>query len=174
MNTDLAASQTEAKSIDRILNRSDLISRVQTARQNGAKIVFANGCFDVLHVGHIRYLQGAKTQGDLLVVGINSDGQVAILKGPGRPILADTERAEMVASIAVVDLVTIFDEPTVENLLLALRPDVHAKGTDYTEETVPERDVVRSYGGRIAIVGDPKNHSTSEILETVEGGQPPN
>lgn len=127
--------------------------------------MFANGCFDVLHVGHIRYLQGAKSLGDLLVVGVNSDRQVAVLKGPGRPIMPDTERAEMVASIAAVDFVTVFDEPTVENLLLALRPDVHAKGTDYTEETVPEREVVRSYGGRVAIVGDPKNHSTSEILD---------
>jgi D-glycero-beta-D-manno-heptose 1-phosphate adenylyltransferase len=164
MNTDRGASQPATKSIDRILHQADLIARVQTARQNGAKIVLANGCFDVLHVGHIRYLQGAKAQGDLLVVGINSDLQVTVLKGPGRPIMADTERAEMVASIAAVDLVTVFDEPTVENLLLALRPDIHAKGTDYTEETVPERDVVRSYGGRVAIVGDPKNHSTSEIL----------
>jgi rfaE bifunctional protein nucleotidyltransferase chain/domain len=167
MNTDFGASQTETKSSDRILYQADLVARVNTARQNGAKIVFANGCFDVLHVGHIRYLQGAKAQGDLLVVAINSDRQVAILKGPGRPIMADTERAEMVASIAAVDLVTVFDEPTVENLLLALRPDIHAKGTDYTEETVPEREVVRSYGGRVAIVGDPKKHSTSEILDRI-------
>ena len=164
-NTDGCVSQTETKSTDRILPPTDLIARVQAARQNGAKVVLANGCFDVLHVGHIRYLQAAKAQGDLLVVGINSDRQVAVLKGPGRPIMAETERAEMVASISAVDLVTIFDEPTVENLLLALRPDIHAKGTDYTEETVPERDVVRSYGGRVAIVGDPKNHSTSEILD---------
>jgi rfaE bifunctional protein nucleotidyltransferase chain/domain len=134
------------------------------ARQKGAKIVFANGCFDVLHVGHIRYLQGARALGDLLVVGINSDRQAAVLKGSGRPIMAEAERAEIVSSIAAVDFVTVFDEPTVENLLLALRPDIHAKGTDYTEETVPERDVVRSYGGRVAIVGDPKNHSSSEIL----------
>ena len=125
----------------------------------------ANGCFDVLHVGHIRYLQAARDQGDLLVVGINSDKQVAVLKGLGRPIMPETERAEIVASIAAVDFVTIFDEPTVENLLLALRPDIHAKGTDYTEDTVPERDVVRSYGGQVAIVGDPKNHSTSEFLD---------
>jgi len=165
MNTDCDEGQTETKSVDRILHQADLIDRVQTARQNGAKIVFANGCFDVLHVGHIRYLQGAKAQGDLLVVGINSDRQVAVLKGPGRPIMTETERAEIVASIAAVDFVTVFDEPTVENLLIALRPDVHAKGTDYSEETVPEREVVRSYGGRVAIVGDPKNHSTSEILD---------
>lgn len=169
MNTDGGVSQSDTKSFDRILTSSDLIVRLKEARQNGAKIVFANGCFDVLHVGHIRYLQGARAQGDLLVVGINSDRQVAVLKGPGRPIMADIERAEMVASIAVVDFVTIFDEPTVESLLLALRPDIHAKGTDYTEETVPERDVVRSYGGRVAIVGDPKNHSTSEILDRLGG-----
>lgn len=148
-----------------ILHQADLIARVQAARQSGARIVFANGCFDVLHVGHIRYLQGAKALGDLLVVGINSDTQVAVLKGPGRPVMTERERAEMVGSVAAVDLVTIFNEPTVENLLLALRPDIHAKGTDYTEETVPERDVVRSYGGRVAIVGDPKTHSTSEILD---------
>lgn len=165
MNTDCGESQTETKSADRILSQADLIARVQVARQNGAKIVFANGCFDVLHVGHIRYLQGARAQGDLLVVAINSDRQVAVLKGPGRPIMADIERAEMVASIAGVDYVTVFDKLTVEDLLLALRPDIHAKGTDYTEETVPERDVVRSYGGRVAIVGDPKNHATSEILD---------
>lgn len=169
MNTDCRVSQTETKSIDRILSQADLVNRVQIARQEGAKIVFANGCFDVLHVGHIRYLQGAKALGDLLVVGINSDRQVRVLKGPGRPIMGDTERAEMIASIGAVDFVTLFDEPTVENLLLALRPDIHAKGTDYTEETVPERDVVRSYGGRVEIVGDPKNHSSSEILDTTAG-----
>ena len=165
MNTDSGESQTETKSVDRILHRVDLVARVQEARQEGAKIVFANGCFDVLHVGHIRYIQGARALGDLLVVGINSDRQVTVLKGPGRPIMAATERAEIVASFAAVDLVTIFDEPTVKHLLLAIRPDIHAKGTDYSEDTVPERDVVRSYGGRVAIVGDPKNHSTSEILD---------
>lgn len=159
--------------LSRIRNRDDLVTYVTKEKEKGSTIVLANGCFDVLHVGHIRYLQGAKAQGDLLVVGINSDRQVAVLKGPGRPIMADTERAEMVASIAAVDLVTVFDEPTVENLLLALRPDIHAKGTDYTEETVPERDVVRSYGGRVAIVGDPKNHSTSEILDRMGNNSGP-
>lgn len=153
-----------ADAASRICNRQDLIAFVHTERKRGATVVLANGCFDVLHVGHIRYLEGAKALGDILVVGINSDRQVTNLKGPGRPIMSETERAEMVASIAAVDRVTIFDEPTVENLLLALRPDIHAKGTDYTEETVPERDVVASYGGRVAIAGDPKNHSTSEIL----------
>jgi D-glycero-beta-D-manno-heptose 1-phosphate adenylyltransferase len=147
-----------------ILDRAELKARVDQARQKGARVVLANGCFDVLHVGHIRYLAGAKHLGDLLVVGINSDYQVAALKGDGRPVLPQDERAEIVASLDMVDLVTIFDEPTVESLLLALRPDIHAKGTDYSEDTVPERDVVRSYGGQVAIVGDPKDHSTSEMI----------
>src|SRR6266705_5391077 len=133
-------------------------------RANGACIVLANGCFEILHVGHIRYLQGARALGDLLVVGINSDHQVAILKGKGRPLMPQNQRAEIVAALEMVDLVTIFNEPTVEDLLLALRPDVHAKGADYTEDTVPEREIVRSYGGRLAIVGDPKDHSTSELI----------
>jgi rfaE bifunctional protein nucleotidyltransferase chain/domain len=147
-----------------ILSRAELVERVADARSTGATIVLANGCFDVIHVGHVRYLAGAKALGELLVVAINSDRQVAALKGPGRPILPEMERAELVASLEMVDLVTIFDEPTVEALLLAIRPDFHAKGTDYSEETVPERDVVRSYGGRVAIVGDLKNHSTSELV----------
>jgi rfaE bifunctional protein nucleotidyltransferase chain/domain len=134
-------------------------------------IVLANGCFDVLHAGHVRYLEGARALGDILVVGVNSDSEVAKLKGEGRPIMPQAERAEIVAALEAVDLVTIFDEPTVTELLLAVKPDVHAKGTDYTEETVPERDVVRSYGGHVAIVGDPKDHSTSEILRKVGSGQ---
>ena len=154
----------------RILNREELLARVQEARSAGAQIVLANGCFDVLHVGHVRYLAGARELGDVLVVGINSDAQVERLKGPERPIMPATERAEIVAALESVTYVTIFDEPTVEQLLLTLKPDVHAKGTDYTEETVPERAVVRSYGGRVAIVGDPKDHSTSEILTRL-GGQ---
>ncbi len=152
-----------------LISRDELISRVQAARELGALIVFANGCFDVLHVGHIRYLAGARALGDLLVVGVNSDEQVAMQKGPGRPIIPALERAEMVASLESVSYVTIFNEPTVTELLLALKPEIHAKGTDYTEETVPERDVVRSYGGRVAIVGDPKNHSTSEMLARLGG-----
>jgi len=153
----------------RNLNRDELLARVAAARAEGAKIVFANGCFDVLHVGHVRYLAGARELGDLLVVGINSDEQVIRLKGVGRPILPANERAELIAALESVDYVTIFDEPTVTELLLALKPDVHAKGTDYTEETVPERDVVRSYGGRVAIAGDPKDHSTSAILTRLGG-----
>ena len=152
-----------------VLSREDLIARVAAARDDGARIVFANGCFDVLHVGHIRYLAGARELGDVLVVGINSDEQVAVQKGAGRPVLPANERAEIVAALESVSYVTIFDEPTVEELLLALKPDVHAKGTDYTTDTVPERDVVRSYGGQVAIVGDPKDHSTSEIIARLGG-----
>jgi rfaE bifunctional protein nucleotidyltransferase chain/domain len=149
----------------RILDRSAVVAQTKAAREAGQTIVLANGCFDVLHAGHIRYLQGAHELGDVLVVAINADKEVTALKGAGRPILSEHDRAELVAAIEGVDFVTIFDEPTVEQLLLAIQPDVHVKGTDYTEETVPERDVVRSFGGRVAIVGDPKNHSTSEILK---------
>lgn len=153
--------------ISLILDRDALVARISPQKARGSLIVLANGCFDILHAGHIRYLEGARALGDVLVVAVNSDEQVARLKGKGRPILPARERAELVASLQVVDLVTIFAEPTVTELLLALKPDVHAKGTDYTEETVPERSVVRSYGGRVAIVGDPKDHSTSEILKKV-------
>ena len=152
-----------------ILSREELANRIAAARENGARIVLANGCFDVLHVGHVRYLAGARALGDILVVGINSDEQVAIQKGAGRPVLPANERAEIVSALESVTYVTIFDEPTVEQLLLALKPDVHAKGTDYTTESVPERDVVRSYGGEVAIVGDPKDHSTTEILARIGG-----
>ena len=155
----------------RILDRAALIDAVNHAKENGRRVVFANGCFDILHVGHVRYLQGAKAEGDLLVVAINSDEQVQKQKGPGRPLVSQNDRAELIAAIAAVDYVTIFNEPTVELLLLALKPDVHAKGTDYTKETVPEREVVRSYGGRVAIVGDPKDHSSSRMIEATETGQ---
>jgi rfaE bifunctional protein nucleotidyltransferase chain/domain len=147
-----------------IVSREELLTRIKTDRQNGTRVVLANGCFDVLHVGHVRYLAGARELGEVLVVGVNSDAQVERLKGAGRPIMPATERAELVDALQSVTYVTVFDEPTVEELLLALKPDVHAKGTDYTEDSVPERDVVRSYGGRVAIVGDPKDHSTSAIL----------
>ncbi|HYJ84432.1 MAG TPA: adenylyltransferase/cytidyltransferase family protein [Pyrinomonadaceae bacterium] len=148
----------------RVVDRLTLIERVSAAREKGLRVVFANGCFDVLHAGHVRYLEGAKSLGDLLVVGVNSDGQVSKLKGSGRPILPARERAELVAALESVDLVTIFDEPTVEELLLTLRPNFHAKGTDYTVDTVPEREVVKSFGGQVAIVGDPKDHSTSDMI----------
>ena len=149
----------------RILDRSELVDRVTAARTNGLRIVFANGCFDVLHVGHVRYLEAARALGDLLIVGVNSDDQARRLKGADRPLVPQDQRAEIISAIEAVDLVTIFSEPTVTELLLALKPDIHAKGTDYTEESVPERDVVRSYGGRVAIVGDPKDHSSSEMIE---------
>jgi rfaE bifunctional protein nucleotidyltransferase chain/domain len=151
----------------RILHRQDLRTIVAAAKTKGARIVLANGCFDVLHVGHIRYLEGAKALGDLLIVGVNCDEQTRRLKGPGRPLLPQDQRAEIIAALQAVDFVTIFDEPTVAELLAAVHPDVHAKGTDYTAETVPERDVVRSFGGRVAIAGDPKNHSSSEIIDKV-------
>ena len=152
-----------------ILTRDELAKRIASARNEGARIILANGCFDVLHVGHVRYLAGARGLGDVLVVGINSDEQVALQKGAGRPVLPANERAEIVAALESVTYVTIFNEPTVEELLLALKPDVHAKGTDYTTDSVPERDVVRSYGGQVAIVGDPKDHSTSEIIARLGG-----
>lgn len=152
-----------------VLSREELVKQVAAARADGARIVFANGCFDVLHAGHVRYLAGARELGDVLIVGINSDAQVALQKGAGRPVIPACERAEIVAALESVSYVTIFDEPTVAELLLALKPDVHAKGTDYTTDTVPERDVVRSYGGQVAIVGDPKDHSTSAIIASLGG-----
>jgi len=162
---------SEVQPVLPILNRDELIARIAVEKNKGSRIVFANGCFDVLHAGHIRYLEGARALGDFLVVAINADAQVRRLKGEGRPILNECERAELVASLESVDLVTIFPEPTVTELLLALQPHIHAKGTDYTEETVPERDVVRSYGGSVRIVGDPKDHSTSEMLKRVGSRQ---
>lgn len=152
-----------------VLEREKLIGEVAKLRKNGASIVLANGCFDLFHAGHIRYLAGAKQLGDILVVGINGDEQVAKLKGEGRPYIPENERAEIVSALRFVDLVTIFREPTVEELILAIRPDFHAKGTDYTTETVPERDIVRSYGGKVAIVGDPKDHSSTDLIKKVSG-----
>ncbi|HEX8290412.1 MAG TPA: adenylyltransferase/cytidyltransferase family protein [Pyrinomonadaceae bacterium] len=159
--------QSKTTAAARILERNRLIARVAIVRRGGARVVFANGCFDLLHVGHVRYLEAAKGLGDLLVVGVNSDEQVRRLKGEGRPFVPERERAEVIASLRAVDYVTVFQEPTVTELLLALRPDIHAKGTDYTEESVPERDVVRSFGGRVQIVGDPKDHSSTEMLKNV-------
>lgn len=138
---------------------------VDAARARGKTVALANGCFDVLHVGHVRYLAGAKAEADVLVVGVNDDVSVGRLKGPGRPVLPAEDRALLVASVRAVDHVVVFHEDDVSALLQALRPDVHCKGTDYTPETVPERDVVTSYGGRIAIVGDPKRHDTRVLLE---------
>jgi rfaE bifunctional protein nucleotidyltransferase chain/domain len=166
-----APHQSDLTAQSRVVDRGQLIGVVEEAKRAGQRIVFANGCFDVLHVGHVRYLAAARALGDLLIVGINSDVQTRRLKGEGRPLLSQAERAEIIASIEAVDFVTIFEEPTVEQLLLALKPDIHAKGTDYTADSVPERDVVRSFGGRVAIVGDPKDHSSSEMIERVSGNQ---
>ena len=152
----------------RIVSRAELASLVEQDRQSGLTIAFANGCFDLLHVGHVRYVQGAAAEGDRLIVAVNGDA-TAGTKGPGRPILPATDRAELVASLRGVDYVVIFDEPTVDALLRQIEPDVHCKGTDYTEESVPERETVRAYGGRIAIVGDPKDHSTRDLLARIRG-----
>jgi rfaE bifunctional protein nucleotidyltransferase chain/domain len=149
-----------------IVTRDELVARVAADRQAGRTIAFANGCFDLLHVGHIRYLQAAAAEADRLVVAVNDD-EMAARKGPGRPIMTAGDRAAIVAALRGVDYVVVFSEPTVAPLLTLLQPDVHCKGTDYTAETVPEREVVRAYGGRVAIVGDPKDHSTRDLLERI-------
>jgi rfaE bifunctional protein nucleotidyltransferase chain/domain len=151
-----------------IVSRAELIELVRRDRTQNLTIAFANGAFDLLHVGHIRYLEGAKREADRLVVAINSDASVRGLKGPTRPILSETDRAELVSALRAVDYVVIFHEPTVTPLLELLKPDVHCKGTDYTVDTVPERETVRAYGGRIAIVGDPKDHSTTDLLSRLK------
>lgn len=151
----------------KIVARDALHTELAELKRHGQRIVFANGCFDTLHVGHIRYLEGARSEGDILVVGVNADSSVCKLKGPGRPILDENARAQLVAALRPVDYVVLFAEPNVETLLEELRPDVHAKGTDYTAETVPERAVAKRLGIRVAIVGDPKDHSTRELLESV-------
>jgi len=154
---------------EKILSREQLAARLAEHRKKGERIVFANGCFDILHAGHMRYLAGARAEGDLLVVGVNADSSVRPLKGPGRPVLSEDARALLVASLRAVDYVVIFSEPNVESLLTALRPQVHAKGTDYTAETVPERETAARLGIRVAIVGDPKDHSTRDLLEKIRG-----
>jgi rfaE bifunctional protein nucleotidyltransferase chain/domain len=153
-----------------ILDRVTLVAAVEDARNGGSTIVLANGCFDLFHVGHVRYLAGANALGGTLIVGVNSDAQAKLLKGDGRPVMPERERAELVSALRCVDLVTIFDEPTVEELIRVIRPDVHAKGTDYTVDTVPEREIVREIGGRVAIVGDPKDHSSSQLFEGLKSG----
>ena len=150
-----------------ILSDTELTDAIARDRAAGKTIAFANGCFDLLHVGHVRYLQGAAGEADRLIVAVNDDDAVAGLKGPGRPILPAAERAEIVAAIRGVDYVVIFNDATVERLLTLLKPDVHCKGTDYTVETVPERAVVRAYGGRTAIVGDAKDHATRDLLQKI-------
>ena len=151
----------------KIVPRDVLRRKLVEHKSRGERIVFANGCFDTLHVGHIRYLDGARSEGDILVVGVNADSSVCNLKGPGRPVLDENARAQLVAALRRVDYVVLFSESNVEALLEELRPDVHAKGTDYTAESVPERAVAARLGIRVAIVGDPKDHSTRGFLESV-------
>ena len=151
----------------RVVSSEELPAAIAAERRAGRTIAFANGCFDLLHVGHVRYLRAAAAEADVLVVAINDDRSVADLKGPGRPILPAADRAELVAALRGVDYVVMFSEATVAPLLLALKPDVHCKGTDYTTDTVPERETVRGYGGRVAIVGDPKDHSTRDLLARI-------
>jgi D-glycero-beta-D-manno-heptose 1-phosphate adenylyltransferase len=152
--------------VEKILGRPEVRERVEQWRHAGERIILANGNFDLLHVGHVRYLRGAKELGGKLVVAVNSDESVRALKGDGRPVMPAEERAEIVAALADVDAVVIFSELDVRALIREIRPDIQAKGTDYTMDSVPERDAVAEYGGRVAIVGDPKNHSTSEIIRT--------
>ena len=158
------------RAAEKIETLDEVRRRVEAARAGGRTIAFANGCFDVLHVGHVRYLEGARGEADVLVVGVNGDASVRRLKGEGRPVLPEADRALLVAALRAVDHVVVFPDDDVSRLLLALRPDVHCKGTDYTPDTVPEKGVVRSYGGRVAIVGDPKRHDTRVLLERIRAG----
>jgi len=157
-------------SSDKILSREALCQRVANWRAAGQQIVLTNGCFDLLHVGHIRYLRGAKALGGKLVVALNSDESVRRIKGEGRPLMPEGERAEILAALADVDAIVLFSEPDVRALIHEIRPDVQAKGTDYTPENVPERDEVLAWGGRVEIVGDPKEHSTSGLLQELRAG----
>jgi D-glycero-beta-D-manno-heptose 1-phosphate adenylyltransferase len=152
-----------------VLSEAELVAAVARDRAAGKTIAFANGCFDLLHVGHVRYLQGAAAEADRLVVAVNDDRSVARLKGEGRPILSAGDRAELVAALRGVHYVVVFADADVERLLLLLKPDVHCKGTDYTVDTVPERAVVAGYGGRTAIVGDAKHHATRDLLKRIAG-----
>ena len=151
----------------RIVGESELVDAIAKERDAGRTIAFANGCFDLLHVGHVRYLHGAAAEADRLIVAVNGDASVRLLKGLGRPILPAADRAELVAGLRGVDYVVIFDDPTVERLLRLLKPDVHCKGTDYTVDSVPERAAVQEFGGRTAIVGDKKDHATRDLLARI-------
>jgi rfaE bifunctional protein nucleotidyltransferase chain/domain len=151
----------------RVLALAEAVSRADAWRRAGRRIVLANGLFDLIHVGHVRYLAGARRQGDVLIVAVNSDASARRLKGPGRPLVPEAERAEIVAALRFVDCVVLFGEDSAERVIEALRPDVHAKGTDYTAETVPEREAVARCGGRVAIVGDPKDHASRDLIATV-------
>jgi rfaE bifunctional protein nucleotidyltransferase chain/domain len=155
----------------KIRSREAAMGWVKEQQSAGRSVVFANGCFDVLHVGHIRFLEEARCQGNALIVGINTDGSVRALKGEGRPLQSESERASLVAALSAVDAVVLFEEPTADRILSDLRPDIHAKGTDYTEENVPERKTTTAIGIRTVIVGDPKKHSTQDMIRKVQGWQ---
>jgi len=153
--------------LKKLYSLSQLIKIIQEHKKKGQKVVLANGCFDLIHVGHIRYLKESKKKGDTLVVALNSDSSVRMLKGKGRPILNQKERAEIISSFSFVDYITFFEEQNVEKVLLALKPDIHAKGSDYTEQTVPEKETVKGYGGTITITGGPKIKSTSQLIKEI-------
>jgi len=155
-----------------VVTEPELVALVDADRRAGRTVALANGCFDILHVGHVRYLEGAAREADRLIVAINDDESVRTLKGSGRPLLPAAARAELVAALRAVNYVVVFSGSTVDRLLGAIKPDVHCKGTDYTTDTVPERDAVRAYGGRVAIVGDPKDHSTRDLLARITGEAP--
>jgi len=156
--------------MSKITRLDELVAELEPLRAEGKTVALANGAFDLLHVGHVRYLSGAASEADILVVAVNSDASVRSLKGPGRPVYPEAERLEMLAALEAVDFVFAFEENDVRRVVRVLRPDVHVKGTDYTPESVPERDAVEACGGRVAIAGDPKDHSTSEILERLSKG----
>jgi rfaE bifunctional protein nucleotidyltransferase chain/domain len=154
-------------SAEKVVSREQAVRRASDERRSGRRVVFANGAFDLLHAGHVRYLEAARAEGDWLLVAVNSDASVARAKGMGRPVVPAEERAEIVAALACVDAVVVFEEDSPAAILSEIRPDVHAKGTDYTRGSVPERDVVAQYGGKTVIVGDPKNHATTDLIERI-------
>jgi len=154
-------------SAEKVVSREQAVRRASAERRSGRRVVFANGAFDLLHTGHVRYLEAARAEGDWLLVAVNSDASVSRAKGRARPVVPAAERAEIVAALACVDAVVVFEEDSPAALLSEIRPDVHAKGTDYTPGSVPERDVVARYGGKTVIVGDPKNHATTDLIERI-------
>ena len=156
------------RTLEKVRRLAEVVEQRERWRAEGKTVALANGVFDLLHVGHVRYLEGAKELADCLVVAVNSDASTRAYKGPGRPHIPEGERAEMVAALACTDRVMVFDEPNVRNIIRALKPDVHVKGTDYTPDTIPEGDEVRAYGGRVAVAGDPKNHSTTELAQRLQ------
>ncbi|MFE8600092.1 adenylyltransferase/cytidyltransferase family protein [Archangium violaceum] len=156
------------RTLDKVQRLAEVVEQRERWRAEGKTVALANGVFDLIHVGHVRYLEGAKELADCLVVAVNSDASTRAYKGPGRPHIPEGERAEMVAALTCTDRVMVFDEPNVRNIIRALKPDVHVKGTDYTPDTIPEGDEVRAYGGRVAVAGDPKNHSTTELAQRLQ------